>query len=847
MKNFEFLKDFDTDSYTLLSRFESEIIENPQTIESYVTPFLEKVVNNVSLNNNILTDDPYVGFSRRVDKLYQLNIIDYNFKCMLLEAYQLRSKLTHKSVEDFLKSDNTAAFQLHRKIFDIAWKYYEISNEDNYNYHGKPEYVPIYILNSKTTKQTPKPSEIRKFNHCIICGKTNDSKNSNFCKSCNNELEYQNEIINLKNNLDISHFTKEEVNEIHSGSYTNQLLIELMNKNLIGKTNRYYQLNEEEYEKLIKYTSDCYDMEKTLMEFLDDKYTVKQIKQTSYYKCGQKSIKPFVEFYKIVENQIFKEFLNQINLKIPVDEVFKNTEVGQNKVNDWFNKNKEEFINQNHNQEFITYNKLLMDQYLTLKRKEYSTDEIKAKLQITDDVIDFWCESFNMESGIFKNRLQEIKMNIFLNNLKNGKSKEDALKIAEIKDFTELLKNKDFKKEYEKEYYENRVNLLLKSLKTMSFDKALKRANISKNDYDKWYSKGKKQCLLKKDDDKFCLNFYINTTRTLMDKYLKARCDGYSKQDAAKKINVELQEIQRWCKWNESGLFIDFRQNSKKVTSKLIIKAIKDANSKDQIAKLTDIRINELNKIIKEDKEVCEEYESVYLPKHLNIFLAEIKNKTLQKALNSAGIEKTELDNAYNLGKNNDERFEEFYNSYLNFKIDYYISQILKGKSAKIAFKNSNLAADELNDNLEEITEEITKKQMSVVIGEITRNKTTKQAAKKANIKINTVYSWYAEGRKGSEEFEEFANDYHEYYVEPGCEVFQNFLDKGKTPKQILKIMKGDITKEDYEFWSKNNLINKKNIEAKLYTEDEIKEKIETGGFRQKQDKPLSSLSIMNC
>ena len=101
--------------------------------------------------------------------------------------------------------------------------------------------------------------------------------------------------------------------------------------------------------------------------------------------------------------------------------------------------------------------------------------------------------------------------------------------------------------------------------------------------------------------------------------------------------------------------------------------------------------------------------------------------------------------------------------------------------------------------------------------------------------------------QKGNEKFKDFADTYHELYVEVGCEIFQNFLNKGKTPKQILKIMNEDITREDYEFWIKNNLISDKNVEAKLYTEDEIKEKIENEGFRQKEEKSLSGLSIIGC
>lgn len=47
MKNFEFLKDFDSNMYTLLNEFEREAVKNPKITESYVTPFLEKVVNDI--------------------------------------------------------------------------------------------------------------------------------------------------------------------------------------------------------------------------------------------------------------------------------------------------------------------------------------------------------------------------------------------------------------------------------------------------------------------------------------------------------------------------------------------------------------------------------------------------------------------------------------------------------------------------------------------------------------------------------------------------------------------------------------------------------------------------------
>lgn len=54
MKNFEFLKDFDSDMYTLLSEFEREAVKNPKITESYVTPFLEKVVNDIYSKETII-------------------------------------------------------------------------------------------------------------------------------------------------------------------------------------------------------------------------------------------------------------------------------------------------------------------------------------------------------------------------------------------------------------------------------------------------------------------------------------------------------------------------------------------------------------------------------------------------------------------------------------------------------------------------------------------------------------------------------------------------------------------------------------------------------------------------
>ena len=250
-----------------------------------------------------------------------------------------------------------------------------------------------------------------------------------------------------------------------------------------------------------------------------------------------------------------------------------------------------------------------------------------------------------------------------------------------------------------------------------------------------------------------------------------------------------------------SNVLTDLKEHNKKITAKLIIDAIKDGKSKDKIAENTDITVNELNKIIdlgsQNDRiyrEVYEEYESVYLSKHLEVFLKEIKNKNLKKALKTSGIEKSELDSAYNSGKNGDELFTKFYKDYLNFKISCYITQIIKGKTVSKALKNSNLTDEELKDNLKEIESRILDKQMNSVIGEIAKNRTTRQAAKKAYQRkdfkaADEIYSKiYSNHQKDFSRWDKkfYALTLYRCYVQNP--VNQNkLLDAGKLITQLVK------------------------------------------------------------
>lgn len=57
----------------------------------------------------------------------------------------------------------------------------------------------------------------------------------------------------------------------------------------------------------------------------------------------------------------------------------------------------------------------------------------------------------------------------------------------------------------------------------------------------------------------------------------------------------------------------------------------------------------------------------------------------------------------------------------------------------------------------------IFEKRISVVIDEIEKGNTTKQASKKASIKIDDIYKWLEEGLNGNKDYEKFAEVYKEY------------------------------------------------------------------------------------
>ena len=111
----------------------------------------------------------------------------------------------------------------------------------------------------------------------------------------------------------------------------------------------------------------------------------------------------------------------------------------------------------------------------------------------------------------------------------------------------------------------------------------------------------------------------------------------------------------------------------------------------------------------------------------------------------------------------------------------------------------------------------IFERKFNIVVGSLKNDFTTKQAAKKANVSIDTVFEWFLKGRDGDEHFKEFYDMYLDGYVEPGSRIVQRLLNEDIPLHLILKRNRKNFTREDYDFWMREGYMQK----AQEYLENE--------------------------
>jgi uncharacterized protein (DUF608 family) len=210
-------------------------------------------------------------------------------------------------------------------------------------------------------------------------------------------------------------------------------------------------------------------------------------------------------------------------------------------------------------------------------------------------------------------------------------------------------------------------------------------------------------------------------------------------------------------------------------------------------------------------KPLFDYYEEKIVPNRLDKFLSSAKHKTLRKALEASKLSDDEINKYYELGKSGDERFVDFYEGLFESKRAAYLFNIGRGKSHKIAMKESWFSPEEYEENKDDLSESLELIKQVIVLEVVKDKKTSTVAASKANVSVDEVYEWYFKGMDGEEDYVNFYENFHGLYVRPNINSIQKILDDNKSSlENLIRSNKNEFTKKDIEIWVKNGLLDNK-------------------------------------
>lgn len=811
LSNFDFLKDFDDTLYKLGNRIEREVVISPSAVKADATPFLQyildKLLKRIGSKFNSRKD-----FYTQLDRVYRKNVISYRYKDQIYSAYMLRNKI-HDNFDEIEKNEVVVAMSIHRKLYEIAKKYYRDFNENYDESKGVPSFKPIEL---DTTDDEIELVEIPdffeiiefKYDYCVICGEPNHSNYSLCCPKCSRVLDNANNFISIRNYFGKdATFTKEDLIEygIHEG-YVNQLITNLTRENMLKVKGRFISFNNMYFDRYMEKIDNYLAVGELITKFREDKITPSEIKETYEYKQGSLRNAPFYEFYKIINHEIINKFERDILATENIWESIEYTTITPKQLEKWYMKNMNLHRKGNVNESFLVFNSSLMDDYIDMKRQGMLEKEIKEKLNISSNVYEFWT-SIN---DSFEDEIAQIKKELILKCLKEGKTRVETLEIAGVTphEYDSLYKVSDYNHDdYADEINREREARKLRFtsyLASLDIETSCRYAKISPDDFYSWY-----------DNAKLNSQFYLDTTEILMGKYLDERKKGISKSESIKIIGLNEKYLNQWLT-RSLDICKKFKNDDVKVTADLTLRGFKWDMPVDEVCKMADVNEKAIQRFLRMGArgsemfgELFDYYENEMIPKKLDAFLKANETKSMRNALESAYLSEGELEKYYELGKSGDERFEKFYNDFYNVKKETYVFHIEKGKTHNIAMRESRLTPEEYEESKDDLEKLLRKIKFRIVLEAIANNKTSNVAARDANCSVDEIYEWYFKGRDGDEEYEKFYELFHNGYVRPSAVPMQEKIDEGDTDiDNFIRSNKHLFTKKDIDIWLKNGIIS---------------------------------------
>ena len=825
---FDFLNNFNPEAYEIALQIEDEIINSPASIKTYATTFLECIVDDMLLKSGNKNINPYANFTPKVKKLSMFGVIKYSFETQLINAYKLRNT-AHYSLKKTAEEDKRLALELHEKLFHIAWRYFNEFGGNEYNYLGKPKYVPPFRENDeKKLVEVPNIERMEKiFDHCIICGRKNNSHYHNLCNTCNNKIEHVEDIINLKNHFEAK-FTKRNIVDLgYSKPYSDALVRELLDEKLILKTDKSYCFNDECFEKYLSEIEMYGEIELVLSEFASGKLPLKDIKESEYYLKGKESVEPFTQLYRIVSDAIFKEFISQLELGIDIKDIMEDTTITNEEIRAWYQHQLNALDDGFKSKDFINYNKISIDSYLKLRASGKTNNQIIDELYLPADIVDFWQKTHLRELDYFKQSLDDMLMDLILKAISENRTKDEFLSDYDITEdeLNRLLEAyDDFNQIYEREYVLKRRDEFLFYLNENNFDNSIEKAHLSKGEVTEWLKVGEKDFELKHHTE-LC-EFYKNTLEKLMSLYIKYRSNALSKSEAAHRINRSTKTIDQWLRRDDYEIFRNFQKQCQNITIQILVNGLKKGLSLKQTSALADMNQNSLKKLIQKGQkgeseyiELYEVYQNTYIPAQLDVFLDKIQTSKYKNALKASHLTENELNQFYISGLKGNENFKDFSDRYFEFKLKNYTKEIInKGKTPSKAARNVNFISEDFEFKGDEIDNVLISEKLKIILPLVEEGFHLKYAASKINVDIEVLFDWYIRGYEGDETFSEFSEIYWQNRVEPAVDDFQSLFDKGISEKFFLRVIIRKNVIPEYKFWKKLGLFKYSN---KMLTDEE--------------------------
>ena len=572
MSNFDFLKDFDNTLWKLGNRIEKQVNTSPSGVKADATTFLEHILKKL-LTMAGLKYNSRKPFTDQVDAVFRSNLKMSNaYRERIKSAYNYRNKI-HDEFDDIEKHEFEDAVQLHEKLFYIARKFYRDYNDDYDEYKGVPDFKPLKFDFSTDEVEMVKVKDFNeivdvKYDYCVVCGEPNHLNYSIYCHKCSRKLDNANNFISVRNAFGKdARFTKEDLIEYGMPEgYVNQFINSMVRENMLKVAGRFITFNNMYLEEYLKRIDSYISVGELITRFKEDKISPEEIKKSKEYKLGKNRQEPFYQFYKITNREIIKKFEKDL---LATEDIWKSidyTAVTQHQLERWYNIRLGNYRRGNVNESFVIFNKLLIKDYLKLKSEGILEAEIRKTLNISDEVYEFWCDF----DRYFEKNLKQIKLDLIVEGIDRHMTKGEIIEYAGLtaKEYDDIFKVADRKGEdiaqIRKREIESRKRQFVKYLLNFDLKIACSKALFTLDDFYEYY-----------DSADVNSEFYVKSTRILMDKYLTQRRFGRTREEAIEKVGIKEKYLDRWLK---RSVYADFKDEDLRVTVELILKGFKRSN-----------------------------------------------------------------------------------------------------------------------------------------------------------------------------------------------------------------------------------------------------------------------------